>query len=236
MRLTIRNNKVFFFIIGLLLIIGIVIGIKTRNSFKADTTLSAFQNNLNNSFVTIFDEPRFSQIYFDENANNFIKLKNSSDIILKVIATKDRKLLNQTMLTKVKVNEVYKGLDFIKDKEFVYIYEPFLFNDNNFSGMNGYNIMNDTSEYIVFLKKLKVPKKYKMSKKEKISFMFTNAKWSKFNMDSIKSTDAIVLKQANTEQIKYSNVKKYNQFFLQNKDLVNYNKIKQDILKNLDGK
>lgn len=232
MRLTIRNNKIFFIIIVLILIPNIIVGIKTKQSFKDDVSLNVFEKNLNKFSVEIFDDDRFSQVYFDMKANDFVKIKDSSDLILKVKATSDKKVLNQTLLTKVQVKKIYKGLDYIKDISLVYIYEPCLIEYTGIATMQGYNFMNNNSEYILFLKKLKVPKGYKMSEKEKISFMITNPKWSKFNMDSIKSEDATILNYENNK-IPYSSVKKYNQFFLQQKDIDNYKKIKKDIIKNL---
>ncbi|MFS8501043.1 MAG: hypothetical protein FWJ59_04470, partial [Caldicoprobacter sp.] len=84
---------------------------------------------------------------------SFSKLVADSEVIVKVVAS-ERKFLQGTSLTGVKVISVYKGDSDLANST-IYVFEPCYFNFESrlFFAYNGYNFMKCGEEYILFLKK-----------------------------------------------------------------------------------
>lgn len=84
---------------------------------------------------------------------SFSKLVADSEVIVKVVAS-ERKFLQGTSLTGVKVISVYKGDSDLANST-IYVFEPcyFDFEGRLFFAYGGYNFMKYGEEYILFLKK-----------------------------------------------------------------------------------
>ena len=174
------KNKISLSIITLILIILVFIGVKTRVSFVYENNLEYDWNN-----YKIFDM-NVNDIYYDK-VDKVENVITNSFIIAKVKMTDEKQILNQCVLSKVEVINIYKNETnkYIDEDNDLYIYEPISVQNNTSSIYTtyGYIPMIENNEYMVFLKPLKVPKDYKMSEKEEISFMYYNPIYGKKSVD-----------------------------------------------------
>lgn len=226
-------NYIFIAFIVVSLIGCIFIGILTKKSYVNDTDINLLNKNSKKLNVAI--EP-VRKNYFNTNIKNYDDLSNSSDYILKVKTTNDRKNLNKTLLTKCEVIKTYKSKNSNKVKKYIYIYEPstvFIHYDL-FLSAGGYVYMKPSNEYYVFLKDLKLPKGYRSSSLEKDSFMYTNPEFSKFNASNDDITAVYNKKDFDTGKIKYFDIKDYDKIFTSLDEKQVYTDFKQHIKSNYD--
>lgn len=144
------KNKKFTVLIFLFIILSFIIAILTRISINEESNLSEVLQKLNNyTFYPNYEE--------DIKMESFKELQEESDIIAIVTPTGDSVILGDSVITKVKVDNILKG----ECEEYLNIIEPVsLFYENveegnlsYVSSINGYNFMNQNKEYIVLLNK-----------------------------------------------------------------------------------
>lgn len=144
------KNKKFTVLIFLFIILSFIIAILTRISINEESNLSEVLQKLNNyPFYPNYEE--------DIKMESFKELQEDSDIIAIVTPTGDSVILGDSVITKVKVDNILKG----ECEEYLNIIEPVsLFYENveegnlsYVSSINGYNFMKQNKEYIVLLNK-----------------------------------------------------------------------------------
>ena len=144
------KNKKFTVLIFLFIILSFIIAILTRISINEESNLSEVLQKLNNyPFYPNYEE--------DIKMESFNELQEESDIIAIVTPTGDSVILGDSVITKVKVDNILKG----ECEEYLNIIEPVsLFYENveegnlsYVSSINGYNFMKQNKEYIVLLNK-----------------------------------------------------------------------------------
>ena len=144
------KNKKFTVLIFLFIILSFIIAILTRISINEESNLSEVLQKLNNyPFYPNYEE--------DIKMESFKELQEESDIIAIVTPTGDSVILGDSVITKVKVDNILKG----ECEEYLNIIEPVsLFYENveegnlsYVSSINGYNFMKQNKEYIVLLNK-----------------------------------------------------------------------------------
>ncbi len=144
------KNKKFTVLIFLFIILSFIIAILTRISINEESNLSEVLQKLNNyQFYPNYEE--------DIKMESFKELQEESDIIAIVTPTGDSVILGDSVITKVKVDNILKG----ECEEYLNIIEPVsLFYENveegnlsYVSSINGYNFMKQNKEYIVLLNK-----------------------------------------------------------------------------------
>lgn len=197
------NKHKFLTIIILIVIIlfGISINMKIHfNSIKqeVDENFTDFQFWATNTNVKYYDEVDSIEKLFDE-----------APIIAKVKMTGEKEYLNQCILSTVELINVYKNDSNLNlENKNIYIYEPVHVLQNNLTmySTQGYIPMLKDEEYIVFLKSIKVPEGYKMSEKEKISFIYYNAKWGKY---CSKGIEPYIIDEKDVN-LKYEDIKNNN--------------------------
>lgn len=249
-----KGDKVIVILVSLTLIVSVVIGFMTRQSYYDDTDFDKAVKNID-SFdvklepISLFPEDPFlgtlGKQYGQEDINNFSELQDKSDLIVKVIPTHDRKVLLQTILSRVKVLNVYKGKDIIAGDN-IYVYEPcsILYKKKNmvtygvfrpsYTSYDGYILMRKGKEYILFLKKLKAPKGYRYRGKEKMSYVLTSMTFGKYPVQAYGHTEVIEEDRVNPsiadKTIKFAEIKDMDLIAIRTKILKKYNEMKEQLI------
>lgn len=228
-----HKNSLLILTISLSLIICIALGILTRNSYLNNVDVKRLPDKISRYRIALEEDGGWlSEIYFDNNIRSLSQLKEKADVIVKVKPLKERKLLNQALLTKVQILEIYKN-DNLKKGENIYIYEPtFLGNDEVYMP-DGYIMQLDDQEYIFFLKKLKVPNGYKYKGKEKISYMPVSTIFGKY---TVKETNtSIISEEKLKEGIYFSEIRNMDIVTTNSKILETYLNVKSDVEEMIRG-
>lgn len=219
------KNKNYIFIITFVLIVLslIMTGVKTKKSFQY-----VEHENVDLINYKIFNNYS-NQVYYDK-LDNIEDIFNKTPIILKVKMTNEREVLNQTVLSTVIIEKVYKSEIDISINDSIYLYEPITIQENTGSiyTTGGYIPMVENKEYIVFLKSLKIPDGYSMSDKEKVSFMYYNPTYGKV---SIENLEPYILKENDNIELRDILI---NDIMINENEINNYLQYKDIILKYID--
>lgn len=223
-----KRTNIYFTILFCIVILCSCIGVVIRNSYVGYTSFEEMENkeNLQEYYVQLTEEDD----YFDS-IENYNDLERSADVIARVSATSDRKMFPHTStLTEVMVVEVYKGE--IQSEESIFIYEPAVFSysvSKSYRSSGGYQMMKEGEEYIVFLQKLKTAKGYKMSEKEKSTFLPTTTLFSKFPMKQGR-LEVVKEKKINNGEYSYGDVENLEIITSENRNLEKYVKMKEEVI------
>ena len=241
-----KGDKVIVILVSLILIVSVVVGFMTRQSYYDDTDFNKATENID-SFnvelepISLFPEDPFlsalGEQYGQEDINSFSELQDKSDLIVKVIPTDDRKVLfARTILSRVKVLDVYKGKD-ITAGDNLYIYEPCNIQFGKaelYDSYDGYIFMHKAREYVLFLKKLNVPEGYRYRGKEKISYVLTSMAFGKYPVQAYGHTEVIDEDRVNPyiadKTIKFAEIKDMDLIAIRMETLKKYNEIKEQLI------
>ncbi|MEG0856445.1 MAG: hypothetical protein RSG52_08195 [Terrisporobacter sp.] len=217
-----KFKRFMWMIIVILLLGAFILAFKMRDSFISDTDVNMYINDKDISYELVEYEEDISKSFTkNEDISNIKELEDISPVIVKVkVDSKSpREMYEWTTLTKVIVEEVYKGE---LDKESIYIFEPFDAYSTNpmIYSLDGYNIMNEDSGYILFLRDMKDSN---YTPNDTI-YMPTTTQLSKFSVNGDK-----VIKASNYE-LKYSNVKKQDIISSNEKIINKYNNMKENVV------
>ncbi|MDO6657181.1 hypothetical protein [Anaerobacillus sp. 1_MG-2023] len=197
--------KTLYMVATALIIGSIIFGLVTKNSFVENDTTN-ISKEYENSIVSLNDNDEFSKKYFNNNIENIDQLIGESDLIVKGQVTNDRILFNQSLKTKIVINQVIKQTSGnVKSGNEVYVFEPSYFLYDTYVVEAGYNIMKENEEYILFLKHLDVPKDYEYKNNEAITFLPTSTYFGKYNLDKKGNTKVLT----NINQISYEKVQNF---------------------------
>lgn len=177
-----KSNVIYIISLIALITFSLILAIYTKKSFINDIE---FENlKLNSSRLNFIIAPSPDKNYVSGTLKTLEQLEDSSTLISKIKVTNNREYKCKTLLTKCKIEKVFKHSNNIED-EYIYIYEPASFNFyyNSFKAVNGYNYMQTNDEYIVFLKELDMPNNYK-KKYDSPVYTFVDSACSKFNLQN----------------------------------------------------
>lgn len=224
-----KRTTIYFVIILCVVLLCSCIGIIIRNTYVGYTSFEQMENkeNLQEYYVRVTEEDdQFVAI------EKYDDLEGTADVIAKVSATDKRRMFpHTTTLTEVVVVETYKGK--IESGQSIFIYELAVFSysvSKSYRSSGGYQMMKQGEEYIVFLQKLKTAKGYKMSEKEKNTFLPTTALFSKFPMQQ-GIVELMSEKKINNGKYCYANVKNLEIITSEKENLEKYVKIKEEVLR-----
>ncbi len=223
-----NSTKILGSLFLFLLISSVIVGIMTKNSFVDDVNLQINKEKYDTYGVSINGDSAYNEIYF-EKINDFTELQHKSNVILRVTPTEERSNLAQSVLSKVKVIEVYKGKD-IKKGEFVYIHEPNQFANEVYMSTNGYNLMTEGNEYIVFLKHLTIPENYTYKGQEEKTFVFVSSQFGKYSLN-LKQNMLINREKAVDLSIPYNEIKEQDILTTDSLVLEKYNIMRENVYK-----
>ncbi|AEB76817.1 hypothetical protein [Clostridium botulinum] len=225
-----KKERVFSYIILILIVICVIVGFIVRRSFVDDTNFNDYKGKMDNYSIQYLGTRSYKQ-YFNCNIKNYNELEKDSTFILKVKLSGSREKLSSTTLSQVTVLDIYKG-DSIKKGQKIYIYEPSFIENDMYWCSNGYNLMLNDTEYIVYLNSLKVPDGYNKTEKEKNSYMFTTLEFSKFDINNKNNVNNLYsVKDFDNGKIKYNDLKNDNVVVVNKDILEKYTNIKKEVKK-----
>lgn len=223
-----KLRKFIWIIIIIILLSMIMLAFNVRQSFVKDTDINLYIND-KNILCTILEhqEDITKDFIKNEEISKLEQLEKMSPVIVKVKVDSDspREIYEEATLTKVKVKEVFKGN---LDKDSIYVFEPFYILTDTpiiINSLDGYNLMNTDSEYILFLRDMK-DSNYTP---DDTIYMPTTTLLSKY---SINNT-ILTLNSAKliNNEVKYYNVKGLDIINNNLKDIEKYNDMKLNVLK-----
>lgn len=219
----------FIWIIIIIILLGVfVLAFNIRQSFIKDTDINLYTNNKDISYMTVeYEEDITKSFIKNEDISKLEQLEKISQIVVKVKVDDSvpREMYEETTLTKVIIKEVLKGE---LDKSSIYVFEPFdCYNGDNLLylySLDGYNIMNENSEYILFLREIK-DSNYTP---DNSIYMPTTTLLSKYSIND-KMLKLNNVKLINN-QVKYYDVKNLDIISDNSENIEKYNDIKLSIL------
>lgn len=156
-----RNKKALCIAAVLIIcLVGLSVkGYDVKKSFADDTDVREYMENNELKFESNpYPYSEINDIFADYNdIKDYDDLDRVSPVIVKVHTEPDlkREIYYQCILSQAVVDQVYKGTTLCKD-DIIDIFEPFdLSSDYKIVSDDGYNLMNDGEEYILFLLPLK---------------------------------------------------------------------------------
>lgn len=155
-----RNKKALCIIAALAICFAglLVKGNGVKNSFTDDTDVRKYLENKELKFESNpYPYNEKNDTFADYNdINGYDDLDKVSPVIVKAHTKSDfkREIYYQCILSQVEIDEVYKGK--LHKGDIIDVFEPFdLSSDNRIISDDGYNLMNDGEEYVLFLLPLK---------------------------------------------------------------------------------
>lgn len=227
-----KKTKLYFLVIFFITALCLLAGIVTRYSYTGYREFDKMEKAEKLAEYSVqISEDRESEI-FSTSIKNYNDLEKTADLIIKVSATNERKLfLHTSTKTKVIVDEVIKGN--IKAGQEIYIYEPANFSysiSKSYQSLGGYQIMKQGEKYYLFLQKLKTAEGYKMSDKEKHTYLPTTAAFSKYPLKEgdLKTVDE---KKLYNDGYKYGEIENLEIITSEQKILLKYKKMRGQVFK-----
>lgn len=223
-----KLRRFIWIIIIIILLAMIMLAFNVRQSFVKDTDINLYIND-KNILCTILEhqEDITKDFIKNEEISKLEQLEKMSPVIVKVKVDSDspREIYEEATLTKVKVKEVFKGN---LDKESIYVFEPFYILTDPpiiINSLDGYNLMNTDSEYILFLRDMK-DSNYTP---DDTIYMPTTTLLSKYSINNtiLKLNSAKLI----NNEVKYYNVKGLDIINNNLKDIEKYNDMKLNVLK-----
>lgn len=226
------KGKVYYSVIGIVLLVCVTVGIFTRFSYRTDLDIGKNFSQTAGYFLSLDNDEEYANQFFDNNIQNYKELEEKSDLIVRVKPTSDRTLYNQAILSKVEVLQVYKKQN-VRIGDFIYIFEPNYFHMDHYNSLHGYNIMVPDTEYIFFLTKIKSPQGYHASEREAITFLPVSTLYGKFPVNMEKKAKVIHPLALKSEHTTFFNVKDYEILSTDQRSFDTYFSIQQEVMANL---
>lgn len=206
-----KKTKLYFIFIVITLIIAIICGVVTKNSFQGHIYLDELEKdkNLDEIALQLFID---DNKYFNNDIENINELEKESDLIVKVRLDGERKLYLQSTKSPVRIIKKYYGSEYYKEGSLIYIEEPSTFVntiDLSYDVVQGYQLMREDKEYILFLKKLDKAPKYKYKGNEKNTLMPISTLYAKYLLDSENKSEALDKIKVDNGEYSYGDIKEY---------------------------
>jgi len=190
-----KGTKILVFITVTLIGFSFVFGFMTRNSLDLNNKILDFDEFRH----FYFENPssptsEFDTTYFNEDIQTIEDLESKADLIVIVTNVKERELVKQATKTTLEIDEVLKGD--LKSGDEIILYEPAYFikwiddYKNGYFNSSGYQLIQDGSQYILFLNYLKAPNGYHWSAEEKRSFLPVSQLYSKYPLNEDMNLEA----------------------------------------------
>lgn len=181
-----RNKKLLCIAAVLIICLaGLTVkGCEVKKSFADDTDVRKYLESTDLKFVSNpYPYSKKNDAFADYNdIKGYDDLDKVSPVIIKAHteAGLKRQIYYQCVLSQVVVDEVYKGAA-LRKGDIIDIFEPFdLSSDDKIVSYDGYNLMNDGEEYILFL----LPLKDSNYSKQKTVYCMSATVMSKYSCQS----------------------------------------------------
>ena len=139
--------------------LSIMNGQRTKESYINNVELKDYlsKKDLRVQYIPYFSDTQFREDLPDiETIHRFQDVEATSDIVVKARLKDnfDRKMYHDCILSQAEILEVYRGD--LKKNDSIYVFEHAgYFDDDIVLSLDGYNMMQESEEYILFLKRLK---------------------------------------------------------------------------------
>lgn len=201
------KRRYFLLLWFVIIIIGIVVSIATKNSYKSN---NLEDYNLNEFSVMVMNL-EFSGTNND--INTYQKLKDNSNYILIASLVEKQEQQRSTVVSKMKVEKVLKGDNAISN-QIINVFEPnyFDFERKQFVSAGCSDIINNKNNYLLYLKKTQ-------SQGTTIYYFTTKSVLSEYHLGNSKINEKVI---SNGDTIKYSDIKNSDIISTDEKDILLY--------------
>ena len=148
------NREIKFILLFVpFLLFALALGVVTKRSWIDNLDANAQIQAGDTRYLNLSDDEEYERGYLTPDAADEDSLKEVSEYILKVELNGKRINFSQSILSQVKVLQVYKDKDDILPGDEVIVYEPCSFRyDMLYYSLGGYNIMQEGKQYLLFLR------------------------------------------------------------------------------------
>jgi hypothetical protein len=223
-----KSIKIIYLINTLLVIGAVVFGYFTKLSFK-ETKIELNSEQKNNAHVSLIEEPTVN--YFNNDIKNLTELVDTSNLIIVGNVIGERQSYKGAIKTKIKVKSIIENKSLLNEvPDEIFVYEPSYFNFDTYISQEGYNLMQNNKEYILFLKHLEAPKGYDYKADELITFIPTSTYYGKFELENEELPQTLSLSLE--EEIMYKEIKNQPLLTENTEIITRYNNIRKNIFDN----
>lgn len=228
-----RNKKLLCIVAVIIICLaGLTVkGCEVKKSFADDTDVRKYLESADLSFVSNpYPYSTKNDAFADYNdIKGYEDLDRVSPVIIKAHteAGLKRQIYYQCVLSQASVDEVYKG-NTLCEGDIIDIFEPFnLSSEHKIVSDDGYNLMNDEEEYILFL----LPLKDSNYSKQKTVYCMSATVMSKYSCQSagFRLYDD---EEIETGTYDYSDIKNEDVFISDIEDFKIYNSIRKTLTDN----
>lgn len=194
-----RWAKVYWCLLCMVVGVAVISAILLSRSIKGPEYMSDVTNELDDSNMSVYYMDSTESNYFnqhdseDVNYNSLDELEKKASIIVRVKVENERKMYLQAVKTKVKVLEVYKGeLQINSD---IFVYEPsnlLCISYSAYTCCGGYQLMQQDTEYVMFLRNLDKPEGYSYRGDEEISYLPISCLYGKYSVKETGKTPTVI--------------------------------------------
>ncbi|WP_010503722.1 hypothetical protein [Paenibacillus elgii] len=220
------RNKILFIFFLLLILVCIFIGISTRLSYTDDIQLSGIQHGSSNPKINIMNNT--DSFYYDNKIKDLTQLRNQSDVIAIIEPTGNYTQLSYTILAEVRIKKSLKGQ--LQAGQLVHIYEPGFIANQIYFSVDGYSLLQNSKQYIVFLKHPKYPEGYQKKKEDDVKFLFVSSKFGKYLNEPVFQRELLNKQKYDEGSLEFQENKDLSLLTTDVNELENYNKIKKEVL------
>lgn len=208
---------------GILILAAVGFGLFTRKSFKAENLNLDSKENAEVILSDTLDG------YFDNDISTYEELADQSDLIVTGSITGKQGVYSQALKTKFHIDQIMKGDSGEKTPENIYVYEPSTFSFDTYDVLSGYNVMKENTDYILFLKHLKIPDGYKYKNDEAITFLPVSTCYSKYTLNDRRTEESV----SGSEKLTYEQVKDMGIITDDQEITDTYNALKKEVMDSL---
>ncbi len=201
------NREIKFILLFVpFLLFALALGVVTKRSWIDNLDANAQIQAGDTRYLNLSDDEEYERGYLTPDAADEDSLKEVSEYILKVELNGKRINFCQSILSQVKVLQVYKDKDDILPGDEVIVYEPCSFRyDMLYYSLGGYNIMQEGKQYLLFLRYVG---KSHLNPGQK-GLVPVNAKFSKFEVSETEKGTLLDMQKVRAETLSYTDIENW---------------------------
>ena len=197
-----REKKFILLFVPFLLFV-FVVGMVTKRSWMDNLDANAQIQAGDTRYLNLSDDEEYERGYLTPDAADEDSLKVASEYILKVELNGKRINFSQSILSQVRVLQVYKDKDDILPGDEIIVYEPCSFRyDMLYYSLGGYNIMQEGKQYLLFLR---YARQSHLNPSQK-GLVPVNTKFSKFEISETEKGTLLDMQKLRAETLSYADI------------------------------
>lgn len=201
-----NREKKFILLFVPFVLFALALGMVTKRSWIDNLDVNAQIQAGDTRYLNVSDDEEYEKAYLIPDAADEDSLKEASEYILKVELNGKRVNFCQSILSQVKVLQVYKDTDDIFPGDEVTVYEPCSFMyDMTYDSLGGYNIMQKGKQYLLFLR---YARQSHLNPSQK-GLVPVNAKFSKFEVSEEENGTLLDMQKVRAETLSYADIENW---------------------------